>query len=70
MNSLFVTEDAPSVRLLYPERERLAHFSDDTRVVVSEPLVDLPGLWREVPPGRALVVGKTVEERPFVPTRP
>jgi predicted glutamine amidotransferase len=70
VNSLFVTEDAPSVRLLYPERERLAHFSDDTRVVVSEPLVDLPGLWREVPPGRALVVGTTVEERPFVPTRP
>jgi predicted glutamine amidotransferase len=70
VNSLFVTEDAPSVRLLYPDNERLAHFSDDTRVVVSEPLVDLPGLWREVTTGTALVVGSTLEERPFQPRPP
>jgi glutamine amidotransferase len=43
VNTLFVSEDAFSVRMLYPENERLAHFSDDTRVVVSEPLADLPG---------------------------
>jgi predicted glutamine amidotransferase len=70
VNSLFVSEDVASVRLLYPENERLAHFSDDARVVVSEPLVDLPGLWREVPPGTALRLGPTLEERPFRPRSP
>ena len=25
-------------------------------MVVSEPLIDLPGLWREVPAGTALIV--------------
>jgi hypothetical protein len=27
------------------------HFGDDARVVVSEPLTHLPGVWRECPPG-------------------
>jgi len=67
VNSLFVSEDVESVRSLYPERERFAHFSDEARVVVSEPLVDLPGVWREVSPGTALIVHKTVEEQPFRP---
>lgn len=68
VNSLFVSEDAASVRLLYPENERLAHYSDDARVVVSEPLVGLPGLWHEVPPGTALVLGREASEREFRPT--
>jgi predicted glutamine amidotransferase len=66
-NSLFVSQDATSLRMLYPENERLAHFSDDARAVVSEPLTDLPGLWREVPPGTALVIGDGVEEHSFEP---
>jgi len=70
VNTLFVSEDVQSVRLLYPEDERFAHASDDARVVVSEPLVALPGLWREVPPGSALVVGATTSERPFIPQPP
>jgi glutamine amidotransferase len=37
------------------------------RVVVSEPLVELPGLWREVPAATALAVHQTVEERVFRP---
>jgi predicted glutamine amidotransferase len=69
-NTLFVSEDVASVRLLYPENERFAHLSDDARVVVSEPLVDLPGLWREVAPGTALVVGDQLVERPFTPQPP
>jgi predicted glutamine amidotransferase len=69
-DALFVSEDAVSVRMLYPENERLAHFSDDTRVVVSEPLADLPGLWRAVPPGTALVIGDDVHEQSFEPVAP
>ena len=69
-NTLFVSEDATSLRMLYPENERLAHFSDGARAVVSEPLVDLPGMWREVPGGSALIVGDDIEQRPFQPIQP
>lgn len=70
VNSLFVSGDATALRMLYPENERLSHFSDGARAVVSEPLTDLPGLWREVPAGTALVIGDDVEEEPFHPTSP
>jgi predicted glutamine amidotransferase len=69
VNTLFVSEDAASVRMLYPENERLAHFSDTARVVVSEPLADLPGLWREVPAGSALIIDNAITERRFEPIR-
>jgi glutamine amidotransferase len=56
------------VRLLYPENERLRHISDEARAVVSEPLADLPGVWREVPPSTALIVQPGADEEvPFVP---
>lgn len=55
-NSLYVSNDAPDVRQLYPENERLQRLSDEARAVVSEPLADLPGLWREVPPSSAVIV--------------
>jgi predicted glutamine amidotransferase len=67
-NSLYVSNDAHDVRLLYPEIERLQHLSDEARAVVSEPLADLPGLWRDVPPSTALVVQPGAdEELPFAP---
>jgi len=67
-NSLYVSNDAHDVRLLYPEDERLQHLSDEARAVVSEPLADLPGVWRDVPPSTALVVQPgDDEELPFVP---
>jgi glutamine amidotransferase len=56
VNSLYVSNDTADVRLLYPENERFQHLSDDARAVVSEPLADLPGVWREVPPSSALVL--------------
>jgi predicted glutamine amidotransferase len=67
VNTLFVSEDPESVRMLYPDNERLAHFGDDARVVVSEPLTHLPGVWRKVPAGTALIIGEDIEERPFQP---
>jgi predicted glutamine amidotransferase len=69
-NTLFVSEDATSLRMLYPEGERSSHFSHGARAVVSEPLVDLPGMWREVPAGSALVIGDDIEERGFQPAQP
>jgi predicted glutamine amidotransferase len=65
-NSLYVSNDARDVCLLYPEVERLQHLSDEARAVVSEPLADLPGLWREVPPSTALIVQPgAYEQLPF-----
>jgi predicted glutamine amidotransferase len=62
-NSLYVSNDAADVRLLYPENERLQRLSDEARAVVSEPLADLPGLWSEVPPSSALIVQPGADEQ-------
>jgi glutamine amidotransferase len=70
VNTLFVSEDAATLRMLYPENERSSHFSHGARVVVSEPLVDLPGMWREVPVGSALVIGDDIQEQGFQPVSP
>jgi glutamine amidotransferase len=66
--SLFASADVSSIRRLYPENERLQRLRDEDRIVLSEPLVDLPGLWDEVPEGSALVVQPGPDEhRPFRP---
>ena len=47
--SLFFSRDVRAVRQLYPGREVLSELSDDARLVVSEPIGDLPGAWNEMP---------------------
>ena len=61
-NSLYVTNDAQAVRELYPEDKRFEHLGDEARAVVSEPLGDLPGVWREVAPATALIVQPGADE--------
>ena len=56
--SLFFTRDVRMLMDLYPEREILREVSDDARLVVSEPIGDLPGAWNEVPEASYGVVGK------------
>jgi glutamine amidotransferase len=56
--SLFFTRDVRMLRQQYPEREILRQVSDDARLVVSEPIGDLPGAWNEVPEASYGVVGK------------
>ena len=59
------------LRDLYPELEVLRTLGDETRLVVSEPLGDLPGAWREVPESSCGIIQPGDDEiRPFVPTRP
>jgi glutamine amidotransferase len=71
VNSLFVSADARSVRALYPDDERFRGLGPEARAVVSEPLGDLPGVWREVAPGSALVVQPGEDEDlPFAPRPP
>jgi predicted glutamine amidotransferase len=55
--SLFFTRDIPTLRHLYPDVEAVQILSDDARLVVSEPIGDLPGAWHEVPEASYGVVG-------------
>jgi glutamine amidotransferase len=55
--SLFFTKHVPTLRALYPERDIFELVTDDARVIVSEPMGDLPGAWNEVPESCYGVVG-------------
>ena len=66
--TLFVSEDVESVRALHPENERFQRMTPEDRVVVSEPVSDLPGVWREVPESTALIIQRGPDEhREFHP---
>jgi len=47
--SLFFSTDVPTLRATYPDNPDFAGYCDDARVIVSEPLGDLKGVWNEVP---------------------
>jgi predicted glutamine amidotransferase len=67
--SLFHSTDISTLRAQYPDNPVLHRLSDDARIVVSEPLGDLRGAWREVPESTCIVLRDGREElRPFGPT--
>ncbi|MFF3849689.1 class II glutamine amidotransferase [Streptomyces sp. NPDC002328] len=47
--SLFYSTRVETLRALHPDMAFLREISDETRLIVSEPLGDLPGAWQEVP---------------------
>ena len=55
--SLFFTRSVETLRELYPDREVVFEVSEESRLVVSEPIGDLPGAWIEVPESSYGVVG-------------
>ena len=66
--TLFYSTDVRTVRSLHPELEVLQVVSDETRIVVSEPLGDLTGAWNAVPESSYGVVQDGEDElRPFRP---
>jgi predicted glutamine amidotransferase len=66
--TLFYSTDLRTVREMYPDRPRLQQVSDETRIVVSEPIVDLAGAWNEVPESSYGVVREGEDElHPFRP---
>ena len=69
--TLFVSEDVESVRALHPDNARFQRMTAEDRVVVSEPVSDLPGAWREVPESTALIIQRGPDEqREFHPRVP
>jgi glutamine amidotransferase len=54
--SLFYSTDVATLRLLHPEVPGLREVSEETRLVVSEPLFDLSGAWVEVPESSYVIV--------------
>jgi predicted glutamine amidotransferase len=69
--SLFFTRDVRLLRQQYPDREILREVSDDTRLVVSEPIGDLPGAWIEMPEASYGVISKGGDQLlPFAPKPP
>jgi glutamine amidotransferase len=56
-----------TLKELYPESE-LDWLSDETRVIVSEPLGDVPGAWNQVPESSVGIVQPGNDElRTFTP---
>ena len=66
--SLYFSTRMDDLKALYPESEELAGLSDETRVVVSEPLGDLVGAWNEVPESHVGIIQPGDDDlRPFTP---
>ncbi|MEU9083973.1 class II glutamine amidotransferase [Streptomyces sp. NPDC048357] len=70
--SLYYSSRADTVRHLYPEVDYLREVSDETRIVVSEPLGDLPGIWNELPEASYSVLpsDRHTDYFPFEPKSP
>ena len=69
--SLYFSTNVATLRQLHPEVEFLQSVGEESRLVVSEPLGDLPGAWNEVPESAAGVVHPGTDEmRSFQPLAP
>jgi predicted glutamine amidotransferase len=68
--TLYFSTRMDSLKALHPELAELGVLSDETRVVVSEPLGDLPGAWNEVPESHVGIIQPGEDElRAFAPSR-
>ncbi|MFF1556561.1 class II glutamine amidotransferase [Streptomyces sp. NPDC058279] len=60
--SLYYSSRVDALRKLHPDAAFLQTVSEETRLIVSEPLSDLPGAWNEVPEGSYGVVQPGADE--------
>ena len=68
--SLWFSTRMDELKLLYPAIHELENLSDETRVIVSEPLGDLPGVWNEAPESHyGIVQPGTDKLAAFTPVR-
>jgi predicted glutamine amidotransferase len=69
--TLFVSTAVHTLKQLYPDNPLLHRVGDESRLIVSEPLGDLPGVWNEVPEGSWGVVGHGDDRlESFLPLEP
>src|SRR5947208_5248634 len=69
--SLFFSTNVATLREVHPEVEVLETLSDESRLIVSEPIRDLPGAWNEVPESSCGIVQPGQDElHPFTPRAP
>lgn len=69
--SLFYSTDVSTLRHQHPDNPVLHKVSDESRLVVSEPLGDLEGAWNEVPESTWGVIREGQDEmHPFTPRPP
>lgn len=65
--TLFYSEDMPTLQATYPDIERLRVFGAGAKVIVSEPLTDLPGAFIEVPESTVVIADAGgYREEPFL----
>lgn len=66
--SLFFSTRVDTLRQQYPDNPVFQRLSDESRIVVSEPLSDLAGAWHEVPEAHVGIVREGRDELlPFIP---
>jgi predicted glutamine amidotransferase len=69
--SLFYSTLIDTLRAQYPDNPLFHRLTDETRIVVSEPLGDLAGAWNEVPESSFGVIQEGQDElHPFTPQAP
>jgi len=69
--SLFYSTNVATLRAQHPDNPVLHEVSDESRLVVSEPLGDLAGAWNEVPESSYGVIQEGQDELlPFTPIAP
>ena len=66
--SLFVSAEVSAIKALNLDNPNLARLRDEDRLIVSEPLADLPGVWAEIPESTVMIVQPGADEsRSFEP---
>ncbi|GAA4600560.1 glutamine amidotransferase [Actinoplanes octamycinicus] len=60
--SLYYSTETTALQRLYPDNARLQQLSEESRLVVSEPLADLEGAWQPVPESSYGVIQKGADE--------
>lgn len=66
--TLFHSADMSTLRQLYPDSPQLARLGSSARVVVSEPLTDLPGVFEVVPESSVAIMDAAgYRHEPFEP---
>jgi glutamine amidotransferase len=69
--TLFFSTAVHTLREMYPDNEQFRRVSDETRIVVSEPLGELVGAWQPVPESSYGLIAKGPDRLgAFLPVEP